>query len=108
MGSSRSEIMKLRCVEKAGGGRGLAGADGRGTQVDCSMCAWAITFGFINTPPVCGGDPSAIAGSSAAHMGVQKSAIPIPCVHTSIRQDCHPGGFHLEPPEVRGGRLGGE
>lgn len=55
----------------------------------CSMCACTITFGFINTPPVCG-EPQPHCwelcreqGSTEISQNQQKSA----GVHTSIRQE---------------------
>lgn len=71
----------------------------------CSMCAWAITFGFINTPPVCGGAPAPSLGALRRTRECRNQPFPF-LVRTpaSGRRNCHPGGFHLEPPEVRGGR----
>lgn len=68
IGSSRSEIMKLRCVER----QGDMEAEGRGTQVGCSVHAQAITFAFINTHLFGERDPTTLLGALQHVLGGER------------------------------------
>lgn len=73
--------------------------------MSCSTCAWAIAFGFINTPPVCGGTPDPPLGALQHTKERRDQPSPfLACTPASGRSNCHPGDFNLEPSEGRWGR----
>lgn len=71
--------MKWRCVGKGGKAAERAGAEGRGTQVGCSMRAGGLLL-FSLIPHLLGGEesePRRVSGSPAARAG-RRRAVPAP------------------------------